>query len=184
MEELEKKRTRLVALGILDKESGARALTADDVVAAPEALTIYVEDTKEKLDVFDDLAIRVGQLMDIVNSRFTYKGLALSREHGFLVRTRSGEPIKLEDLSSGEQHELVVLYELLFRVPRGGLVLVDEPEISLHVGWQSRFLADLINIMALNKSYGVVATHSPVIIGNRGDLTQELHGPNREEEGR
>ena len=85
--------------------------------------------------------------------------------------------IQIEDLSSGEQHELVVLYELLFRAPKNGLVLVDEPEISLHVAWQSRFLSDLIGILRLTDAYAIVATHSPVIIGTRQDLTVELKGP-------
>jgi hypothetical protein len=181
MSELESKRQRLISLGFLDSESGLRDLTEDDVKRASEALTIYVGDVQQKLAVFDDLSQRVGKLIDIVNERFKYKSLTLHREKGFRLRARSGEPIQLEDLSSGEQHELVVLYELLFRAPRNGLILVDEPEISLHVAWQSRFLPDLMDILQLTGSYGIVATHSPVIIGTRWDLTQELKGPDDQE---
>ncbi len=177
MAELENKRQRLISLGFLDSESGLRDLTEDDVRRAQEALTIYVGDVQEKLAVFDELVQRVGKLIDIVNERFKYKNLTLHRDLGFRVQTDSGNFINLESLSSGEQHELVVLYELLFRAPENGLVLVDEPEISLHVGWQSRFLMDLMGILKLTGSYGIVATHSPVIIGTRWDLTQELKGP-------
>ena len=176
MDELENKRKRLMSLGLLDSERGLRDLTEADMSRAPEALTIYVGDVEEKLKVFDDLAQRIGSLIDIVNNRFRYKRLALDRDRGFRVFSDSEQPIQLEDLSSGEQHELVVLYELLFRAPKSALVLVDEPEISLHVAWQSRFLPDFIEIMALTESYGIVATHSPVIIGNRRDLTVELEG--------
>lgn len=179
MSELETKRQRLISLGFLDSESGLRDLAEDEVKRAAEALTIYVNDVQQKLAVFDELANRVGRLMDIVNERFKYKTLTLNRDQGFRLQTLAGEPIKLEDLSSGEQHQLVVLYELLFRAPRNGLVLVDEPEISLHVAWQARFLPDLMEILALTDSYGVVATHSPVIIGTRWDLTTELTGPKR-----
>lgn len=177
MVELENKRQRLISLGFLDSESGLRDLNEDGVRRAAGALSIYVSDVQQKLAVFDDLADRVGRLMDIVNERFKYKTLTLHRELGFRLKTTSGEAIELEDLSSGEQHELVVLYELLFRAPRNGLVLVDEPEISLHVAWQSRFLQDLMGILKLTGSYGIVATHSPVIIGTRWDLTKELIGP-------
>lgn len=177
MAELEKKRQRLISLGFLDQESGLVDLSEEDVRRAPEALTIYVGDVQQKLRVFDDLAERIGRLMDIVNSRFQYKSLTIDREHGFSVLTDSKDSIRLDDLSSGEQHQLVVLYELLFRVPRNGLVLVDEPEISLHVAWQARFLTDLLDILKLTDAYGVVATHSPVIIGDRGDLAVELKGP-------
>jgi predicted ATP-binding protein involved in virulence len=179
MVELESKRQRLISLGFLDSESGLRDLTEEDVRRAHEALTIYVSDVQEKLAVFDDLSQRVGKLIDIVNERFKYKNISLHREQGFRVQTDSGNFIDLENLSSGEQHELVVLYELLFRAPKNGLVLVDEPEISLHVGWQSRFLSDLMAILELTGSYGIVATHSPVIIGTRWDLTQQLNGPDK-----
>ncbi len=177
MAELERKRQRLISLGFIDSESGLRDLREDDVRRAREALTIYIGDVQEKLAVFDDLAQRVGKLIDIVNERFKYKNIVLHREQGFQVITGSGNNIDLESLSSGEKHELVVLYELLFRAPRNGLVLVDEPEISLHVGWQSKFLEDLMGILKLTGSYGIVATHSPVIIGSRWDLTKELKGP-------
>ena len=68
-------------------------------------------------------------------------------------------------LSSGEQHELVLLYDLLFNVQPGALVLIDEPEISLHVSWQKRFIEDLQRISRLVKFRSVVATHSPQIAG-------------------
>jgi len=37
-------------------------------------------------------------------------------------------------------------------------------------------LPDLINIVGVTDSYAIVATHSPVIIGNRRDLLVELEG--------
>jgi predicted ATP-dependent endonuclease of OLD family len=177
MSELEEKRRRLISLGLLESERGLRDLTEEDVRRAQEALTIYVGDTEEKLKAFDDVARRIGVLIDIVNSRFKYKRLTVTREVGFRIITESKQLIGLDDLSSGEQHELVVLYELLFRGPNNGLILVDEPEISLHVAWQSRFLSDLIKILEPTDAYAIVATHSPVIIGSRSDLTVELKGP-------
>lgn len=177
MAELENKRRRLIFLGLLESERGLKDLTEEDVRRAPEALTIYVGDIEEKLKVFDDMSRRIGALMDIVNARFKYKSLIVSRERGFRVVTDLKQLIGLADLSSGEQHEIVVLYELLFRCPQNGLVLVDEPEISLHVAWQSRFLSDLISILEPTDSYAIVATHSPVVIGSRSDLTVELKGP-------
>lgn len=179
MADLENKRKRLISLGLLDSESGLRDLTEDDVRRATEALTIYVADVQDKLKVFDDISHRIGSLMDIVNARFKYKKLRIDRARGFRIISDSGESIQLEDLSSGEQHEVVVLYELLFRAPRKGLILVDEPEISLHVAWQSRFLTDLIGILELTDSYAIVATHSPAIIGSHWDLTEELEGPDK-----
>ena len=176
MSELENKRRRLISLGLLDSEKGLRDLSEEDVRRANEALTIYVADVKGKLDVFDDMATRIGSLVDIVNNRFKYKRLQVDRQRGFRVLSDLEQPVQIQDLSSGEQHQLV-FYELLFRAPKGGLVLIDEPEISLHVAWQTPFLSDLIGILSVNKAYAIVATHSPVIIGPRRDLMVELQGP-------
>lgn len=181
MSEIELKRQRLVALGFLDSETELRDISEEDVRRSAAALTIYVDDIKQKLNVFDVLSDRVGRLMDIVNARFKYKKLTLNRNEGFRFKALNGAPIDISDLSSGEQHELVLLYELLFRVPKNGLVLVDEPEISLHVAWQASFLEDLMGILKLTESYGIVATHSPVLIGNHWNLTAELVGPSIED---
>lgn len=177
LDELEVKRQRLIVLGILDRESGLRGLSETDVTRSRDALTIYVRDIESKLKVFDDLADRMGRLIDTINGRFKYKRLTIDRERGFRVITDSGQTIALEDLSSGEQHQLVVLYELLFCAPRGCLLLIDEPEISLHVAWQCSFLSDLISVLDVIGGYAIVATHSPTIIGERWDLTKELTGP-------
>jgi predicted ATP-binding protein involved in virulence len=179
LNKLEKKTRRLIALGLLDPETGPREFTPEDVKRAPEALEIYVGDIEKKLNVFDDIADRINTLLEIVNARFQYKGLKVSREEGFRVLSDSKETVELQDLSSGEQHELVVLYELLFRGPKSGLVLIDEPEISLHVGWQVRFLNDLINILRSTDAYAIVATHAPLIFSKRRDLAVELMGPKR-----
>ena len=175
--ELELKRRRLVSLGLLESEHVLSDLTEEDVHRVQEALTIYVGDVEEKLKVFDDMQERVGALIDILNTRYKYKHLTLAREEGFRVVSDAGQSIDLESLSSGEQHELIVYYELLFRCPRGGLILIDEPEISLHAEWQARFLSDLTNILKPSDAYAIVATHSPMIIGTRRDLTAELKDP-------
>jgi predicted ATPase len=177
MRTLEQKRQRLVSLGILDSEVGLSDLTEEDVLRASDALTIYVTDVNQKLAAFDDLLRRIGTFRDILNNRLPYKTLIIDRDEGMRLRSSKGMPIRLRDLSSGEQHQLVVLYELLFRTPANGLVLVDEPEISLHVAWQSSFLTDLIEILQVTNSYAIVATHSPMIVGPRWDLTAQLSGP-------
>ena len=94
-----------------------------------------------------------------------------------MFKLNSGDVLAPEDLSSGEQHELVLLYELLFRLEPNALVLLDEPEISLHVAWQERVLSDLKKIVELSGVDIVVATHSPEIIRDRWDLTVGLSAP-------
>jgi len=67
-----------------------------------------------------------------------------------------------------------LLFELLFNAKENSLVLIDEPEISLHVVWQKEFLNDIQEIIKLQKIDIIIATHSPQIINNRWDLTVDL----------
>lgn len=177
MRKLEILRRRLVNLGFLDTEDSLADLTEDDVNRAREALTIYVDDVRQKLGVFNELATRVDILLRVVNELFMYKHVAVDRSKGIVATSRSGLPLSLDKLSSGEQHQLVLLYELLFLVAKKGVVLIDEPEISLHVSWQTRFLNDLISVLDVTGAQAVIATHSPALIGHRWDLTVALSGP-------
>ncbi|MFD9430349.1 AAA family ATPase [Streptomyces sp. NPDC060002] len=156
-------RRRLTAISVLDASG---ELPLPDRTLEPwekRVLWTYLDDTEEKLSTFQYLLDRVALLREIVNSRFLYKELVLDRE-GFKVVTAAGKEIKPSQLSSGEQHELVLTYDLLFNAQKNSLILIDEPEISLHVAWQKEFLNDIVRIAAINSSRFIVATHSPQII--------------------
>ena len=101
--------------------------------------------------------------------------MRVDRNDGLVVDGDKGV-LPLDSLSSGEQHELILHYDLLFRVQRNTVVLLDEPEISLHIECQSKFLSDLMEIVALSGFDAIVATHSPHIVGDRDDLMVELSG--------
>ena len=133
-------------------------------------MTLYVRDTAKKLQVLDDLAKRVRVLLEHVNQKYRHKTIEPDREHGFVATSDKGQPLPLQSLSSGEQQELVLHYDLLFRVRSNTIVLLDEPELSLHVAWQKRFLPDLLKIVELSNFDALVATHSPYVVGDRDDL--------------
>jgi predicted ATP-binding protein involved in virulence len=128
------------------------------------------------LSVFDDVFTKIDLFKKIVNARFLHKSITVGQS-GFGVVTSSESQLDPVLLSSGEQHELVILYELLFRVSKNSIILIDEPEISLHVAWQDEFLKDLGQMAELSQFNALVATHSPQIISDRWDLTVELKGP-------
>jgi len=139
-----------------------------------KVMSLYVQDTSEKLEVLADLARRIHLLLDNVNRKFQHKRIRIDREAGLVAEREDGRPLKLEALSSGEQHELVLHYDLLFRVRPNTLVLIGEPELSLHVAWQKRFLPDLLEIVATAQFDVLIATHSPYIVGERSDLMIRL----------
>ncbi|NJL29036.1 MAG: ATP-binding protein [Thermoanaerobaculia bacterium] len=177
MAELNQQRTDLQDIGLLDSTSGTPFDVASLDELAPEqtaVLSLYVEDTQKKLAVLEDLARRITILLENINSKFKHKSIRIDREKGFIALGHDGSPLDPDSLSSGEQHELVLLYDLLFRVQPGTLVLIDEPELSLHVGWQKRFLPDLLEIVKVAELDAIIATHSPFIVGDRSDLMVPL----------
>jgi predicted ATP-binding protein involved in virulence len=180
LEDLEQRRQRIVKAGLLTSDPQSRSIFAqtsqvDD--STKSILSLYAEDVENKLSVLNETTQKIELLKELVNKRFSYKHVDIDEKYGFRLSTSSGSPLVPADLSSGEQHELVILYELLFRTGQNALILIDEPELSLHVGWQIEFLEDLKRIISLTSFDVLMATHSPQIINDRWDLTVELKGP-------
>ncbi len=173
MTSLDEKRSELKNIGILDETPAppfdVAALTDLDATQA-RVMTLYVHDTAEKLDALEDTSRRTRLLLENVNRKFQHKRIRLDRENGFVAESDTENLLALESLSSGEQQELVLHYDLLFRVLPNTIVLIDEPELSLHVAWQKRFLPELLEIVQIADFDALIATHSPYIIGDRADL--------------
>ena len=177
MSSLDRKTDELKEIGILDETPMRRFQVVGDI-DMPQAgvMTLYVQDTEEKLQVLEDLAKRVRLLLKSLNGKFRHKKVRVDREAGLAVAGDGSDALPLDSLSSGEQHELILHYDLLFKVPGNTVVLLDEPELSLHIEWQSKFLDDLMAIVKLSRFDALVATHSPYIVGERDELMVELSG--------
>jgi predicted ATP-binding protein involved in virulence len=178
LHDLENKRNQLKAVGLLDGEEDIAFMpTAETIRDTRGVLAVYVQDVERKLSVFDDLARKLALFKEIINQRFLHKQIVITKSEGFAFVGPDERSVPLESLSSGEQHEVVLLYHLLFRVRPDALVLIDEPELSLHVAWQKQFLRDLQKVTSLASFDVLLATHSPQIIHDRWDLTVELNAP-------
>ena len=159
LDDIEDKRSALVEAGLLAQEQAGLAIPALDSIDESRrgVLAVYAQDAKDKLSVFDNLYQKVDAFRRIANSRFLHKRVMV-RTDGLSVVNSDGSELDLEMLSSGEQHELVILYELLFRIPDNSLVLIDEPELSLHVLWQEQFLKDIEEMATLSNFRVILAT--------------------------
>ena len=100
--------------------------------------------------------------------------MEVNMKDGFVFKVPTKEKLRADKLSSGEQNELILLFKLLFKSPANAIILIDEPEISLHIAWQQSFLEDMEAIATLTKVKLIIATHSPDIINGRWDLTTGL----------
>lgn len=84
------------------------------------------------------------------------------------------EPRPISALSSGERQLLVMLAHLSLNpnLTGSGVFIVDEPELSLHIDWQEKFV-DAIREANPNVQM-ILATHSPAIILDRVDACRTL----------
>lgn len=74
------------------------------------------------------------------------------------------DTIRLEQLSSGEKQILLILTTVFLQEEKPNVLLMDEPEISLHITWQDK-LIELIRKLNPNCQL-ILTTHSPNIFAN------------------
>ena len=111
---------------------------------------------------------------DIVNSFLNEKNIQVS-ERGELVITparSNARPIDWRHLSSGEKQILILLTQALLSEKTPVVYVADEPELSLHVGWQEKLLGALTQLAG--RCQFIVATHSPDIASEFGDKVIDL----------
>ncbi|GAA3011613.1 AAA family ATPase [Streptomyces fulvorobeus] len=141
-------------------------------------LNVFLDDWERKLKPLLPTHEKLKTLRRIVESKFIGKELVLTQRGHILFRSKyNGKPLSVNSLSSGEQHLLAVFTMLLFAASEGSLVLVDEPEISMHAAWKHSFLNDITEVANIAKMQIVIATHSSAIINGNWDIVQEIKAP-------
>ncbi|WP_118861670.1 AAA family ATPase [Haemophilus haemolyticus] len=145
-------------------------------------LKLYVDDMLLKLEPIDYIFSKIELFENIINeSVLSFKKIIFSRDDGFYLISNNGSRIDYDLLSSGEKNQLIMIFNLIFNSHSYDVVLIDEPEISLHVSWQSNFINSILKIKNINLFDNVIiSTHSPTIIGNYWgwvcDLSDLLEG--------
>jgi len=184
LKRLEEKRELLDTVGLIEIEKDSNILEIENPQEViKDVLMLYVEDSFRKIEIFDEIARKIELLLDIINKRFKHKQFQVDKEEGFVCKStiikeknEEFQIIPVSKLSSGEQNELVLFYELLFKSSPDSIILIDEPEVSLHISWQNCFIEDVTEIAGLNNLEIVIATHSPDIIANNWNMKVELKG--------
>ncbi|QQC26868.1 ATP-binding protein (plasmid) [Brucella anthropi] len=118
----------------------------------------FLQTTLDQFSVTDtpeNRAVRLGLLLDI---------LIIDRA---FVQRPGEEPFSAYELSSGEYHMLTSLLALGFSVTTESIVLIDEPENSLHPQWQQDFMSTVLELCELMQDgHLVISTHSPLIVAS------------------
>jgi len=105
------------------------------------------------------------RLEGLIGSLFSSAADVRFSDGAIEVESRAGESIGLASLSSGEKHMLRLLVEAL--LAGDSVLLIDEPELSLHVDWQRGLIAAMRELNP-DAQY-ILATHSPEIMADVPD---------------
>jgi predicted ATPase len=125
--------------------------------------------------VFEDgvsSALAYKELQETVNDIFAGFDLqiffsGLNRDKNILFKNKNGDVFSLKDLSTGEKVLLSKsLYLHLENDITDSVILIDEPEMSLHPKWQSMIFSVYEKLAREKNNQIIIATHSPQIIAN------------------
>jgi predicted ATP-binding protein involved in virulence len=120
---------------------------------------------------------RIACFQAIINRcEFANKHLEIEKRFGFrfMAEDELHTILSLDQLSSGEKQMIIQVFELLFHAQSGTLVMIDEPELSLHMMWQMNYLKNLSEIAQLRGFQCIVATHSPQIFNSLWSKSVDL----------
>ena len=124
----------------------------------------YFKEQFRNLYYDDDLTIKTPIIGE--NGQIQFKSLA------------TGVILSPGQLSSGEINLAAVIFDLIFRMQEGSVLLIDEPEISLHLIWQQHFANMVLDILRFKnmEAQVIIASHSPFIAsGNVEFITGVEH---------
>jgi len=100
-----------------------------------------------------------GLELDFNVSRIKYK-----EKKVFFKKNNSSIEFMVNDLSTGEKTLLSKVLSLFFEKIDNKVILIDEPELSLHPSWQNKVLKIYENFALKHNCQIIIATHSPHII--------------------
>lgn len=114
----------------------------------------------------DRINKRIRTFFETVDRLFakTQKKIQIDPHTNHLIFIDDGELIPLYKLSSGEKQLLLILMRVFLMEERPYILLMDEPEISLHIEWQYKLFEE---IRHLNPNCQIItSTHSPSLFGD------------------
>jgi predicted ATPase len=139
-------------------------------------LEVYQKALAERVKVQESSSKTIKLYLDSVNEFLERKKLVLRRRRSYAVPNLE---LQFEDntfgniqaLSSGERQIVTLVYSAT-HMSEQKVVLIDEPEISLHIDWQIKLLPKMI--AQLRGKQIITCTHSPTIAADYEDQMMEL----------
>lgn len=137
--------------------------TSDELIKF-KSLSIQADSKKE------EKFRRIAYFNEVINTFYkeSNKFIEVDKEKPLMVKLNSNDDIaniEISKLSSGEKQLLIIFLTVVLQGDKAFILLMDEPESSLHVEWQSVLLDRL---KQLNDNIQIIiATHNPLLALNR-----------------
>lgn len=118
-------------------------------------------------------------LLTISRHEKTLKKTGILKSIDYFLR-KNGQEIPLLSASSGELTFILSIIFICTHIEENSVILIDEPETSLHPKWQKEYLTTLLDLFHYWEPRIVIATHSPIMVsGIESDIFKNkimIHG--------
>ncbi len=134
------------------------------ITSKEEILIYYISELMNVFERIDEIAHPLKRFCEYISSYLKPSKRADFSEQTFTISIFNVDHavVDLDSLSSGEKQILSLFSFLMFSPdPRGRILIIDEPELSLSVSWQKRLVRDLLSTG--RPDVFICATHSPFI---------------------
>ncbi len=119
----------------------------------------------QRLLSFDNKETLTENLLSALNSLFSETNKVIEFSNNKLVvKLTNGTQIDFSQLSSGERQVIFIFLKVVIASVDGALILMDEPEISLHLSWQEKLLNEIRRVNTTSQI--IIVTHSPAMLMN------------------
>jgi predicted ATP-binding protein involved in virulence len=96
---------------------------------------------------------------------------------------KNNSTLSLSDVSSGEFHLIISMIGIFSKIEDNSLILIDEPEISLHPNWQMQYVTFLKKVFSKNSSCQfIITTHSHFLVSDLEGESSSVTALNRDTE--
>ena len=123
-----------------------------------------IEEDLTMKEITNKVINEINGIFDILELDVKLKGFSKDEKIMPIFENSAGEEFDINDLSSGEKQLFLRTLSIKMLEPKNSIILIDEPELSLHPKWQQRIIEVYKKIGENNQI--IVATHSPHILGS------------------
>ncbi|WP_425401979.1 AAA family ATPase [Fusobacterium russii] len=127
----------------------------------------YLANTNDNMtmkEINENLSNEINNIFKILDLDVKFIGLSKDETSTPMFTNLSGMEFDINALSSGEKQLFLRTLSIKMLEPVNSIILIDEPEISLHPKWQQRIVEVYKKIGKNNQI--IIATHSPHILGS------------------